>query len=63
MCTNLYIPVYLFIVHIYTCILDDTFNMRQKNAIDLKQSTDRAERMDDKQLAQLRADIKVLLTI
>lgn len=39
-------------------IAHDTFHMRQKSAIELKHSIDRAERMDDKQLAQLRADIK-----
>ena len=39
-------------------VANDTFSTRQKNAIELKHSTDRAERMDDKQLAQLRADIK-----
>lgn len=35
--------------------------MRQTSAVDLKKNIDRADRMDDKQIAQLRADVKVIL--
>ena len=38
---------------------DDTFTMRQKQAAELKVKIDRADRLDDSQLADLRADIKV----
>lgn len=37
---------------------DDTFTMRQKQAAELKVKIDRADRLDDSQLADLRADIK-----
>ncbi|XP_052080377.1 spermatogenesis-associated serine-rich protein 2-like isoform X2 [Mytilus californianus] len=39
-------------------VASDTFHMRQNSAVDLKKNIDRADRMDDKQIAQLRADVK-----
>lgn len=40
-------------------ISEETFTMRQKQAADLKVKIDRADRLDDSQLADLRAEIKV----
>ena len=37
----------------------DTFAMRQSQAAELKVKIDRADRLDDSQLADLRAEIKV----
>ncbi|XP_071148848.1 spermatogenesis-associated serine-rich protein 2-like [Mytilus edulis] len=39
-------------------VASDAFHMRQTSAVDLKKNIDRADRMDDKQIAQLRADVK-----
>ena len=43
--------------------LADTFTMRQTQAAGLKVKIDRADRLDDSQLADLRAEIKVGLII
>ena len=48
---DIYIDIYIVV---------DVFNMRQGLAHDLKVKIDRAERMSEKDLADLRLDIKVI---
>ncbi|XP_013393669.1 uncharacterized protein LOC106161311 isoform X3 [Lingula anatina] len=40
----------------------DVFSMRQEKAVELKQSTERAQQMNDHQLSDLRADIKMFVS-
>ena len=50
---NRYIYIHAFL------LTDNTLDKRQQQAIDLRQSTIRAQTMTDQELADLRADIKV----
>ena len=48
-----------FLTMLMICSPADTFAMRQTQAAELKVKIDRADRLNDSQLADLRAEIKV----
>ena len=48
-----------FVLNGLLFILVDVLNKRQKQSVSLKQCTDRAQVMNERELADLRSDIKV----